>query len=78
MTEEISLRIKIVRKLVEHIGPYTGDMLTNYLCTPLSSEIKSSSELAEAKWFSLEEIQKLERIHFGFKQFLTDETKSHT
>lgn len=32
--EELSLTIKIVRRLIEHVDPYMGDKLINFLCTP--------------------------------------------
>jgi len=70
MREELGLRIKIIRKLVEHVDPYTGDKLINFLCTPLTSKIEISSELAEAKWFNSNETQKIEKIHPNLKQFL--------
>lgn len=47
--EEIGLSIKIVRKLTEHIDPYTKEKLVDFLCIPLTSSIKISSELSEAK-----------------------------
>lgn len=56
MKEELGITVKVVRKLIEHIDPYTGDTLTNFLCTPLTSKIKISSELAEARWFDLDEL----------------------
>lgn len=68
--EELSLEVEIVRKITEHIDPYTGDNLINFLCTPLTSEIKTSFELAGAKWFNLDEIQKIEEIDPNLKQFL--------
>jgi ADP-ribose pyrophosphatase YjhB (NUDIX family) len=70
--EELSLEVEIVRKLTEHIDPYTGDNLVNFLCIPLTSEIETSIELAEAKWFNLDEIQKTEEINPNLKQFLTE------
>ena len=72
MQEETGLRVRIVGKLVEHIDPYTGDKLINFLCIPLTSRIETSPELMEAKWFDLKEIQRLEDIHPGLKQFLID------
>ena len=78
MKEELSLRVKIVRKLVEHVDPYTGDILTNFLCTPLSSKIKISSELTEAKWFNVDEIRKIERIHSSLRQFLINGLKPNS
>ena len=76
MREETGLRIKIVRKLVEHIDPYTGDKIVNFLCIPLTSGIETSSELMEAKWFDLREIQRLKKIHLGLKHFLIEGFKS--
>jgi ADP-ribose pyrophosphatase YjhB (NUDIX family) len=76
MKEETSLNIKIVKKLTEHIDPYTGDKIINFLCAPSTSKIKTSSELMRAKWFNLREIQRLENIHSGLKQFLIDGLKS--
>jgi len=78
MMEETGLRIKVVRKLTAIIDPYTRDKLINFLCTPLTSSIKISSELKETKWFDLNEIQRLENIHPGLKQFLIDGFKSHS
>ena len=68
--EELGLRVKIVRKLVEHTDPYTRDRLANFLCTPSTTEIEVSAELVEAKWFDVDEIQRIEKIHPGLKQFL--------
>ena len=73
--EELGLRIKIVRKIIDHTDPYTGDRLTNFLCLPLTTKFKASSELAEAKWFNLHEIKDLTNIHPGLKQFLIDNLK---
>ena len=70
--EELGLAIRIVGKLVEHVDPYTGDKLTNFLCTPLTLETEVSSELSEARWFNLNEIKDLTNIHHGLKQFLID------
>ncbi len=61
--EETDLRVKVIRKLVEHTDPYTGDRLSNFLCVPLTSEIRLSPELTEARWYDLHEIQGLEEIH---------------
>jgi len=72
MEEETGLRIRVVRKLVEHIDPYTGDRLANFLCVPSTSRVETSSELMEAKWFDLNEIERLENIHPGLKQFLIE------
>lgn len=74
--EETGLRIRIARKLVEHIDPYTHDRMVNFLCIPLTSEIEMSSELRDAKWFGIWEIRKLENIHSGLKQFLIDGLES--
>ena len=75
--EELSLRIKVVEKLVEHIDPYTGDTLTNFLCYPLTSDIEISSELSEAKWFGLDEIRRLREIDPNLKHFLVDGLRSN-
>jgi 8-oxo-dGTP pyrophosphatase MutT (NUDIX family) len=72
INEETGLSIKIVRKLTEHIDPYTKKKLVNFLCTPLTSSVEISSELSEAKWFDLKEITMLENIHPDLKKFLTD------
>lgn len=72
MGEELGLSIRIVRKLVEHADPYTGDRLTNFLCVPQESRIEVSSELAEARWFDLNEVKNLSDIHPDLKQFLID------
>ena len=69
--EELCLNIEIVRKLVEHVDPYTGDRLVNFLCAPLALKIETSEELAEARWFDLNEIQGLKTIHPGLKESLT-------
>lgn len=69
--EELSLKVKIIRKLVEHVDPYTGDQLVNFLCSPITSRIEVSDELAEARWFDLNEIQGLKTIHPGLKEGLT-------
>ena len=76
--EELGISIKIVRKLIEHVDPYTGDKLINYLCTSPMSEIEISSELAEAKWFNLNEIQKIENIHSSLRQFLIEGLESNS
>jgi NADH pyrophosphatase NudC (nudix superfamily) len=76
ISEELGLRIRIVKKLVELVDPYTKDRLVNFLCTPLASRIEISSELSEAEWFDAEEIQALENIHAGLKKFLIDGFKS--
>lgn len=76
MREETGLRIRIARKLVEHIDPYTHDRMVNFLCIPLTLEIETSSELRDAKWFGIREIRKLENIHPGLKQFLIDGLES--
>jgi len=70
--EETSLEVKIVRRLVKHMDPYTGDRLSNFLCIPLTSRIDMSSELMEARWQDPHEIQGLENIHLGLKRFLVD------
>jgi len=71
ITEELSLDIKIVRKLIEHVDPYTNDKLADFLCVAEKAEFKVSSELMDAKWFSLKEIRKIQNIHPGLKRFLT-------
>lgn len=75
MKEELSLKVEIVRKIIEHIDPYTGDKLTNFLCTPLTSKIEISSELSEAKWFTLDEIKRLRKIDPDLKKFLINGLK---
>lgn len=72
MVEETGLRVRVVGKLTEIVDPYTHDKLVNFLCIPLSSKIETSSELKETKWFGANEIQRLENIHVGLKQFLLD------
>lgn len=69
--EETSLRIKIVRKLAQHTDPYTKADLVNFLCIPLTSQLKISDELADAKWFGESEIKSLKNIHSGLAEFLT-------
>lgn len=70
--EETDLRVKVIRKLVEHTDPYTGDRLSNFLCTPLTSAIRLSPELVEARWHDLHQIQGLREIHPNLKRFLVD------
>lgn len=70
MMEETGLRIRIIRRVAEHVDPYTKDKLINFLCIPSTTKIERSSELKETKWFDLDEIQRLENIHPGLKQFL--------
>ncbi len=70
--EELCLSVEIVRKLVEHVDPYTGDRLVNFLCAPLALKIETSDELAEARWFSLDAIQRLKTIHPGLREALTE------
>jgi 8-oxo-dGTP pyrophosphatase MutT (NUDIX family) len=72
ISEELSLRIKVVRKLVEIVDSYTKDRLANFLCRPLTSRMEISSELSEAEWFDAKAIKALENIHAGLKQFLVD------
>ena len=74
--EELGLKIKVIKKLVECVDPYTKDRLTNFLCSPLTTRIETSSELSDAEWFDAEEIQALENIHMGLKQFLIEGFKS--
>jgi len=78
MKEELSLRVKIIRKLIEHTDPYTRDRLANFLCTPSTTRIKMSAELAEAKWFDLDEIKGIEKIHPGLKRFLINSLKANS
>jgi len=78
VNEETGLRIRIVKKLTEHVDPYTKDRLANFLCRPLTLRIETSSELSEAKWFDVKEIQTLDDIHPGLKQFLTEGFKNET
>ena len=75
MGEELGLGIRILRKLVEHTDPYTGDRLTNFLCLPKDPKIQVSSELAEARWFDLNEVKNLSDIHPDLKKFLIDGLK---
>jgi len=77
ISEELNLRIKVVRKLVEHVDPYTNDRLVNFLCRPLKTRIKTSFELSEAAWFDSERIQALKNIHASLKQFLIDGLKDN-
>jgi 8-oxo-dGTP pyrophosphatase MutT (NUDIX family) len=72
VSEELSLKIKVVRKLVEIVDSYTKDRLANFLCSPLTSRIETSSELSEAEWFDAKAIKALVNIHTGLKQFLVD------
>ena len=67
--EETGLGVEVDGRLAEHIDPYTGDRLVNFLCTPTTSRVEIGSELAEAKWFKLHEITELKRIHPGLKRF---------
>jgi len=78
LKEELSLNIKTIRKLVEHVDPYTSDKLVNFLCTSSTLRIRKSSELAEARWFNLDEIQNMEKIHPGLRQFLISGLTSKT
>lgn len=70
--EETGLEVEITRKVDERVDSYTGDWFTNFLCVPLTSRIKISSELSDAKWFDRIEIKNLEDIHPGLRQFLVD------
>lgn len=70
--EETGMDIEIMQKLVEHVDPYIGDKIVNFLCRSTTSETKIDSELAKAKWFKLNEITELKGIHAGLKQFLTN------
>jgi 8-oxo-dGTP pyrophosphatase MutT (NUDIX family) len=69
--EETGLGVEVDGRLAEHIDPYTGDRLVNFLCTPTTSRVEMGSELAEARWFKLHEITELKRIHPGLKRFLS-------
>jgi len=64
--EELSLGIRILRKLTEHVDPYTGDRLADFLCTSETSKI----ELSEARWFTADEIRELANIHPSLKEGL--------
>jgi len=68
--EETGLGVEVDGRLAEHIDPYTGDRLVNFLCAPTTSRVEMGSELAEARWFKMHEIIELERIHPGLKRFL--------
>lgn len=68
--EELGLSIRTVRKLTEHVDPYTGDRLADFLCTPTTSKIELSSEISEARWFTANEIRELANIHAGLKEGL--------
>ena len=70
--EELGLKVRIIGKLVEHVDPYTGDQLVNFICTSRTSRIEVSDELAAARWFDLHEIQGLKTIHRGLKESLTE------
>jgi ADP-ribose pyrophosphatase YjhB (NUDIX family) len=52
ISEEPGLRIKVIKKLVEHADPCTKDRSANFLCNPLTSKVETSSKLSEAEWFS--------------------------
>jgi len=69
--EELGLDVEITSKLAEHVDPYTGDRLVNFLCALSTLKIETSDELSEARWFSLNEIQRLKTIHPGLKEGLT-------
>jgi len=70
MKEELSLEVDVVRELTEVIDPYTKDGLINFLCTQRTSNIVTSSELEEAKWFNTNEIRGIVNINRDLKQFL--------
>ena len=70
MKEELSLEVDVVRKLAEIIDPYTRDGLVNFLCTQRTSNIVTSPELEEAKWFNTNEIRGITNINRDLKQFL--------
>lgn len=76
ISEELGLRIRIVKKFVEHVDPYTKDRLVNFHCSLSTSRIETSAELSGAEWFDAKEIQALENIHAGLKQFLIDGFKN--
>ena len=68
--EETGLDIAVTRKLVEHVDPYTGDILSNFLCASTTTEMRIDPELKEAKWFTVTEIRKMENVHPGLRQSL--------
>jgi len=74
--KELSLGIRVIKKLAELVDSYTGDRLTIFLCIPLASGVEISSEREEAKWFTGGEIYNLENIHPGLKQLLIDSLES--
>lgn len=76
IAEELGIKVKIIKKLTEIVDPYTGDKLTSFLCLPSISVIEVSSELAEAQWFTIDEIEKTEKIHPDLRKFLIDGLKS--
>lgn len=76
VNEETGLSVRKIKKLVQHVDPYTKDRLANFLCIPLTSNIGTSSELKEAKWFDVNEIQSLKNIHSGLARFLTEGLRS--
>lgn len=39
LMEETSLKVRIVRRLAEHIDRYTGDKIINFLCSPLHQRL---------------------------------------
>jgi 8-oxo-dGTP pyrophosphatase MutT (NUDIX family) len=70
--EETGLDIVVAERLVEHVDPYTGDKLSNFLCAPTTTEMRIDPELEEAKWFTVTETRKMENVHPGLKQFLVN------
>lgn len=72
MREELGVEISIVRKVDERVDAYTGDRFKNFLCRPLISDIVTSSELKDARWFGIDDVKKIENIHPGLKQFLIE------
>lgn len=76
LMEETRLKVRIVKKLTEHIDPYTGDYIANFLCLPLTSKVELSPELEEGRWFACEEIKRLKNINQGLKKFLIEGLKT--
>jgi len=74
--EELGLSVEMVRKLLEHIDPYTGDKLSNFLCSAINSETRISAELKEARWFKRSEIKETKEIHPHLRQFLINLLKT--
>jgi ADP-ribose pyrophosphatase YjhB (NUDIX family) len=70
--EETGLDMVVTEKLVEHIDPYTGDKLFNFLCAPTTTEMRIDPELEQAHWFSATEIRRIENMHPSLKEFLVN------